>query len=204
MTTPAWAKARDLHVFVNCPFDEEYREQRDAIVFTCVQAGFVPWMAGSTGDVAVPRVERILSAFSQCRYSVHDLSRYQGEGDLNLARFNMPLELGMAMALRGLSPVADAHDWLVMVPEGHAYQRYVSDLAGFDPATHDGSPERVAVAVLSWLMTRPSIDIAVGPDSLIPKLRPFLEAKRSLDADWKGTPPWGRVLDLAVEVAMAS
>src|SRR4051812_38488290 len=118
MTTPSWAKEPTSHVFVNCPFDADYREQRDAIIFTCVHAGFVPWMADSTGDLAVPRVERILGALAECRYSIHDLSRYQGEGDLNLARFNMPLELGMAMQLRGLRPAGDAHDWLVLVPEG--------------------------------------------------------------------------------------
>jgi hypothetical protein len=196
-----WAKAPESSVFVNCPFDKDYSELRDAIIFTCVQAGFVPWMAGSTGDVAVPRVERVLHAFGKCRYSIHDLSRYQGEGALNLARFNMPLELGMAMALRGLQPPVDAHDWLVMVPGGHVFQRFVSDLAGFDPATHDGSPERVAIAVLSWLMTRPTIDVAVGPDELIPNLGPYLAAKRSLDEEWNGSPPWGQVLDLAVEVA---
>jgi len=41
----------------------------------------------------------------------------------------MPLELGMAMALRGPQPGPDAHDWTVMVPEGHIYQKYISDLA---------------------------------------------------------------------------
>jgi hypothetical protein len=161
-------------------------------------------MAASTGDTAVPRVERILQAFRECRYSIHDLSRYQGEGAENLARFNMPLELGMAMALRGLEPDADSHDWLVMVPDGHLYERYISDLGGFDPAIHDGSPERIAIAVLSWLVTRPDAYVAIGPDELLPHLRPYLTAKRQLDDDWGGSPPWARVLELAVEVASRS
>jgi len=50
----------------------------DAIIFTCVHAGFLPWMAGSTGTIAVPRVERILEGLTACRYSIHDLTRYQG------------------------------------------------------------------------------------------------------------------------------
>ncbi|MBJ7330972.1 MAG: hypothetical protein JHC95_13825 [Solirubrobacteraceae bacterium] len=203
MTAPSWALQAERNVFVNCPFDADYAEQREAIVFTCVHAGFVPWLAGSTGDVAVPRMSRILEAFSHCRYSIHDLSRFKGEGVENLARFNMPLELGMAMALRGSAAGDDAHDWLVLAPEGHLYAQFVSDLAGFDPSQHDGSPERVAIAVLAWLVTRPTIGVSVGPDALIPKLRPYLNARRSLDEEWGGTAPWPRVLDLAVSVAAA-
>ena len=51
------------------------------------------------------------------QYSIHDLSRYRGQGDANLARFNMPLELGFAMARRFMDEAS--HDWLVLVPEGH-------------------------------------------------------------------------------------
>lgn len=71
-----------------------------------------------------------------------------------LARMNMPLELGMAMALHAHPPFESAHEWMVMVPENHVYQRYVSDLAGYDPLTHDGTPEQVGVTVLGWLATR--------------------------------------------------
>jgi len=47
-------------VFVNCPYDDDFRTSLDAIIFTCVHAGFFPWMAGSTGTVAIPRVQRVL------------------------------------------------------------------------------------------------------------------------------------------------
>ena len=46
----------------------------------------------------------------------------------------MPLELGMAMARRYMG-TADDHQWLILAPKGHAYLRFVSDLAAFDPAT---------------------------------------------------------------------
>jgi hypothetical protein len=198
---PAWAREPGFSVFVNCPFDDDYRSSRDAIVFTAVHAGFFPWMAGSTGNIAVPRLERILEGLASCRYSIHDLSRYQGEGPDNVARFNMPLELGMAIALRGQHPGPDAHDWMVMVPEGHVYQRYISDLAGFDPAAHNGSPDLVAVATLSWLVTRPTAVAVVGPDEVLGKLPEYSARKRELDDQWNGNPPWGQVVDLAVEIA---
>jgi hypothetical protein len=158
-------------------------------------------MAGSTGSIAIPRLQRILEGLQWCRYSIHDLTRYRGEGAENMGRFNMPLELGMAMALRGAEPAAEGHDWMVMVPEGHIYQQYISDLAGFDPSAHDGSPERVALSVLAWLATRPTVSAVVGPKEVLPKLSTYSLRKRELDDRWGGKTPWGQVIDLAIEVA---
>jgi hypothetical protein len=202
-----------LGVFVNCPFDDEFQDALDAIIFACVHAGFVPWMAGSSGDVpwmagssgdvAVPRVERIVDGIRLCRYSIHDLTRYQGQGADNLSRFNMPLELGIAMAHRALEGGDERHDWMVMVPDGHAYQKYISDLAGFDPKTHDASPERVAGAVLSWLATRPTASVTVSPDEVLPKLSEYRARRRELDAEWGSgaNTPWKQILELALRVA---
>ncbi len=45
-------------------------------------------------------MERVVEAMRASKYSIHDLSRCQGEGDANLARFKMSLEFGIAMAER--------------------------------------------------------------------------------------------------------
>src|ERR1700722_10780419 len=116
---------RSKSVFINCPFDGEYSALFDAIVFAAVCCGFVPRSALESGTVSEPRMARIIGAVSGCKYSIHDLSRCTGEGSENYARFNMPLELGMAMALRFMDPASE-HDWLVLVPQGHAYLRFVS------------------------------------------------------------------------------
>src|SRR5260370_582208 len=79
-----------------------------------------------------------------------------------LARLNMPLELGMAMAKRFMD-LSDGHDWLSLVPKGHAYLRFVSDLAAYDPATHDGSVQGIVVAVMAWLATRKDAISRVTP-----------------------------------------
>lgn len=201
MTKPEWAGERDFGVFINCPFDKSYRRKLDAIVFTSVQAGLVPWMAGSSGDIAVPRVDRICEGLRASRYSIHDLTRFRGQGRANLSRFNMPLELGMAIALSQAGDDDDRHDWMFMVPEGRVYQQFISDLAGFDPTPYDGTSEGVAVAVLSWLATR---NLAtVGPDDLRRKLRKFSRRKQALDESWGHRTPWRNVIELAVEVARA-
>jgi hypothetical protein len=96
-----------------------------------------------------------MSALFSSKYSIHDLSRCTGEGDERLARFNMPLELGMAMALRYLETMEERkHDWLVLVPRGYRHVRFVSDLTAFDLGAHDGTVATVVPKVMSWLATR--------------------------------------------------
>lgn len=193
----------DLSVFINCPFDVEFRPQLDAIVFTCVHAGFYPVVAGSSGQSGRPRLERILEALNACRYSIHDLSRCHGEGDENLARFNMPLELGMAMAIRGMPAPLGAHEYLVLVPdEHHLHQRYISDLAGLDPQTHDGTARRIVAEVLAWLLTAAEAPAEVDPVEVVEKLPEFERALAGLHEAWGGgTLPWPRIIELAARVA---
>jgi hypothetical protein len=67
----------------------------------------------------------------------------------------MPLELGMAAAFRFEREMTErtSHRWLALVPEGYGYQRYISDLAGFDPARHDSSVQSVIREVSAWFRT---------------------------------------------------
>lgn len=194
---------RSTSVFINCPFDGGFTRQRNALVLACVLSGFYPVMADS-GPGGRPRLERILSGLMGSRYSIHDLSRCRGEGDANLARFNMPLELGMAMALRA-APAAHeaAHEYLILVPDDRgAYRRFVSDLAGFDPPGYDGTPARIALEGLAWLQTATEAPAALAPRDLLPKLSLFDAAMERLAADWQGgTIPWDYVVAAAADVA---
>lgn len=187
-------------VFINCPFDSRYSALFDAIVFATVCCDFMPRSALESGTVAEPRLARITRAVFSSRYSIHDLSRCTGEGDENFARFNMPLELGMAMARRFMDK-ADEHDWLVLVPQGHAYLRFMSDLAAYDPATHDGSVESVVVAVMAWLCTRRDALPSVTPRDVLSALPRFKDQKEGLEASWAGQPPWSDVVLAAIRVA---
>jgi hypothetical protein len=145
---PAYEKS----VFINCPFDPQFQNLLLAIVFAVTANGFVPRSARETEGNAEPRFLRILQAMSRSKYSIHDLSRFTGEGIDNVARFNMPLELGIACALRFVRErSARSHNWLVLVPEGFAYQKFVSDLSGFDPGRHSQTVESVIREVSSWL-----------------------------------------------------
>ncbi len=189
-------------VFINCPYDAEYQATFDALVFSAVCCGFTPRSALETRTVADARIDRIVEAIFASKYSIHDLSRCRGEGSEMLARFNMPLELGIAMARRFMDrKKRDRHDWLVLVPEGHQYVRFVSDLAGFDPMRYDGTTEAMVPKVMSWLATRPETLRTPTPSNVLAALPRFRAEKDRRQADWRGELPWVDLLIAAIEIS---
>ncbi len=87
-------------VFLNCPFDDLFARLFHAAVLTIAALGFTPRCARESEGESDPRLDRIAKGLRESKYSIHDLSRFQGEGADNLSRFNMPLELGMALSIR--------------------------------------------------------------------------------------------------------
>jgi hypothetical protein len=181
-------------VFINCPFDEEFAPLFDAIVFAATCCGFLPRSALESGTVAESRLDRIAQAVFSSKYSIHDLSRCRGEGDENLARFNMPLELGIAMGRRMTQRKKDRHDWLLLVREGHLYAKFVSDLAGFDPKRHDGTVESIIPMVMLWLATRREAVAVPTPRRVIAALTVFQEEKARLSSEWGKEVPWADLI----------
>ena len=148
--------AYEKSVFINCPFDADFEPLFHAIVLTVAARGFVPRCARETEGQPETRIARIAKGILQSKYSIHDLSRYQGQGDQNLSRFNMPLELGMALGVQYLSDIeqrtsGNRQRWCALVPPGLVHQQFVSDLAGYDLLDHDGQPATVIKRVASWL-----------------------------------------------------
>ena len=185
-------------VFINCPFDNAYSPLFDAIVFTVAACGLEPRSSLEGGAIGEPRLERITRALFASHFSIHDLTRCTGQGPENFARFNMPLELGLAMAHRLLSSGETKHEWMVMVPQGHTYARFISDLNGFDPARHDGTVRGVVTQVLSWLSERPMVSAWPEPRILLDALPRFEGAVHALRKQWEpADPPWREVVAAA-------
>jgi len=152
----------------------------DAAVLTIAALGFTPPCARESEGESDPRIDRIAKGFSQCKYSIHDLSRFQGEGPDNLFRFNMPLELGMALSIRYQGRLSGTpHNWVALVPQGFLHQKFISDLAGFDPPTHDQTPSSLIKAISGSLIIQPDYSPpAPSPKAMFeayPKLTELLE-----------------------------
>jgi len=137
-------------VFLNIPYDVLFEPLYIAYIAGLVELGMVPTatLALSKSSVAgeVPRLDRIFELIQSCSYSVHDLSRVELETlkefpEHPTPRFNMPFELGLAVAWAKRKQ--DNHQWFVCEAVQFRLQRSCSDLNLADAYIHEGRPEGV-------------------------------------------------------------
>jgi hypothetical protein len=139
---------RSIGVFINCPFDKQFQPLHDAIIFAVsycqlqVRSGLLLADSGET------RLMRILRLLEQSRFSIHDLSRVELSEHNRLPRFNMPLELGLALGMKhlGRSHLRD-HVVVVLDSDPHRYKQSTSDLAGVDIGWHENDPAKAVTVV---------------------------------------------------------
>lgn len=152
---------RDSCLFVNCPFDQRFLSLFNAIAFTVTFCGLTVRSALEVSDSGDLRLRKIMRLLETSRYSIHDISRVELEPDSRLPRFNMPIELGIAIGMRelGRKSLRD-HCLLVLDSERYRYQKFASDLAGVDIAEHGSRPDDAIVAVREFLSTRAENHVA--------------------------------------------
>jgi|SRR6266404_4129288 len=63
------------NAFINCPFDEVYEPIFNAIVFAVNDMGFRPKSAKDESNAGNVRFNKIQDLISECKYSIHDISR---------------------------------------------------------------------------------------------------------------------------------
>lgn len=135
------------HIFLNIPYDTGYEKLLVALVATIVSHGAVPRMTLEIPDQGQGRMKKLFQLLSSCDGSFHDLSRVGLP-----ARFNMPFELGLAVALQIQT---DEHKIYVLEKEPFRIQRTLSDINHLDPLIHKNSHLKM-IAVVSGVLSRPS------------------------------------------------
>jgi len=198
-------------VFINCPFDSDYKKLFDALIFTVVCCGLTPLCARAYVDDSRARLDRLIELMSFAKYSIHDLCRCHGEGSDNYARLNMPLELGISIGLSSAvrstagGQYAGPNKWYLLVPNKmneEAYQRFVSDLKGSDPISHSETQESVITATMNILAVACELPFEHNPKDIIGLPLATYETKlRDYTAMWYGQLPWHNTLRIAMQVA---
>ncbi len=88
-------------------------------------------------------MDRIFELITNCRYSIHDLSRVELDRvHPATPRFNMPFELGLAVGWSKMKG-ANSHVWFMFESVDRRIQKSLSDLNGTDVYVHDGTVDGV-------------------------------------------------------------
>ena len=127
------------NVFVNCPYDDNYRPLQRALIFGLMKLGYEPCLAAQISNSGQLRMEKIRRQIRECRHSIHDLSLVIAEKKNAIARMNMPYELGLDLgALWYGGPPLGSKILLVLENRRGSVKQALSDHAGFDLRTHSG------------------------------------------------------------------
>lgn len=135
------SRKRIKTVFLNIPYDDGFEDLYLAYIVGLMQLGL-----RVNATLAVPnqgRLETIIGLIEKSDYSIHDLSRI--EITKGIPRFNMPVELGLALYRSHLTK--GQHRVFVFESKRYRAQRSTSDINGLDPQIHNGTAKGVMAAL---------------------------------------------------------
>jgi hypothetical protein len=124
---------RPADVFLNIPFTDSHE-----FLYVALIAGLVALRLNPRCVLEIPpqqsRLQRLYQLIASCPYSIHDLShvRLSSSGH-RVPRFNMPFELGIAVAVALAEQGAKAHQFRIFEAKPYRLQQSLSDILGHDP-----------------------------------------------------------------------
>lgn len=127
--------------FINVPYDQQFEPLFLALIAGLTGFGLIPQAV-----LQIPgsqrRLDRLFALMYSCRYSFHDLSRVELDAKRPATpRFNMPFELGLAVAWA--ERVDRKHKWYVLEGKEYRVAKSLSDLDGTQIYIHGGTPTGV-------------------------------------------------------------
>lgn len=168
-------RSKPDQVFINCPFDADYAPLLRAVQFTVLACGFTPRSALEENNAGVIRLSKIMRLIKECRYGIHDISRTELDPKSGLPRFNMPFELGLFLGIAEQpAAVSRRKSALVLDKERYRYQVFLSDIAGQDIHSHQGSADGAIQAVRKWLNDQDKQRTHPGTLAIQQRFREFL------------------------------
>ena len=151
-------------IFINCPFDKEYRKILNPLLFTILYSGFEPAISEtkSSSDIRINQIKKIIK---DSDFSIHDLSRCRQKKLSDPPRFNMPFELGLDIGcLEYGNNKQRMKKILILEKEKFFYQKFLSDIAGQDIRNHNNKPIEVIEIIRDWFSTLFEKKKFDGPD----------------------------------------
>ncbi len=142
------------NVFINCPFDAEYRALLKPLLFTVRYCKLTPRIASERLDSSEIRRDKIIEIIQESKFSIHDLSRIKSSKKGEYYRLNMPLEIGLDLGCKQFhyDPKFREKKSLILEGERHSIHKALSDLSGSDVKCHFNDAEKMVEAVRSWVV----------------------------------------------------
>lgn len=166
------------NVFINCPFDNAYNHLFEAIIFVVHDCGFIARCAREEDDAGDVRINKIMKIIDQCKYGIHDISKADLDLNTHLARFNMPLELGLYLGAQRYSPTSHYNrekKAIVMDSDQFRYRNFISDLSGQDILGHNNSVGEIIIGVRNFLFTNSKRNTITGGNFIFDRFNEYLK-----------------------------
>ena len=176
------AERRAGDVFLNIPFASTHE-----FIYIALIAGLAGLRLNPRCILEIPpqqnRLQRLFELIGGCAYSIHDLSfvRLSSGTGPRVPRFNMPFELGIAVAIALAEQEGDQHQFRIFEAKPYRLQKSLSDVLGHDPYIHDGRAEGVLEALLNVFSSLPDSPEPAELRRLYKQLRRFRKDKLGAD-----------------------
>ena len=151
------------NVFINCPFDSDYKALLKALVYTILYFDYQPRLSLEQSDSGRVRLQKILDCIEESQYGIHDLSRIQAKEENEFFRFNMPFKLGADFGCKIFNSKHSHKAFLVLAKEKYDYMKSISDLNGIDIKHHNNEVEDLIYAVRTWFIETVGLRNLDGP-----------------------------------------
>lgn len=146
------------NVFINCPFDEDYKSLLRPLLFTIIYFKLHPRIALEKSESSQQRLHKIYNLIQESKFGIHDLSRLKATKKGEYYRLNMPLELGLDMGCKQYGNKDQQNkSYLVIATDSYQYRAAASDLSGADIDAHKDEPENIVRIVRGWLVNQTGI-----------------------------------------------
>ena len=146
-------------VFVNCPFDDAYKELLRPLLFVIIYFGHTPRLASERSDSGENRLSKICGLIASCQFSIHDLSRIKSKKADEFYRMNMPFELGIDFGTRlHGAQYTSGKRFLILEKRPHDLKIALSDLSGVDIKAHADEPEEMCRVLRDWYYETVGVD----------------------------------------------
>lgn len=150
----------EYKAFINCPYDKEYANFFQRIIYLCYKFKVEPKFSDGTAENN--RMDKILNFINECNIGIHDISRTETNERRN-PRFNMPFELGLDYMHKTVNTYKKL---LILDKKERQYTETISDLACLDVSAHEDEIARLFILIRQFFVDLMELSNVNSPTAL--------------------------------------